>query len=95
MNRIEKSGKLVVGTSGDYAPYEYHTLVDGKDTIVGIDMSIAQELAKDMGVQLQIVDTDFNGLLSALNTNKVDIVIAGMNPDPEKKQGRGFFKDLL
>jgi ABC-type amino acid transport substrate-binding protein len=92
MSRIEKSGKLVVGTSGDYAPYEYHALVDGKDTIIGIDMSIAQEIAKDMGVELQVVDTDFNGLLAALNTNKVDIVIAGMNPDAERKKAVDFSK---
>lgn len=92
MKRIEKTGKLVVGTSGDYAPYEYHALVNGKDTIIGIDMSIAKELAKDMGVELQIVDTDFNGLLTSLNTNKVDIVIAGMNPDPERSKAVDFSK---
>ncbi len=92
MKRIEKSGKLVIGTSAEYAPYEYHMLVDGKDTIVGFDISIAEEIAKDMGVQLQIVDADFNGLLSSLNTNKVDIVIAGMNPDAKRKKSVDFSK---
>ncbi len=92
MKRIEKTGKLVVGTSGDYAPYEYHMLVDGKDTIVGIDISIVEEIAKDMGVQYQIVDSDFNGLLSSLNTNKVDIVLAGMNPTDKRKKSVDFSK---
>lgn len=92
MERIEKSGKLVVGTSADYAPYEYHTMVDGKDTIIGIDISIVEEIAKDLGVQLEIVDTSFDGLLAALNSDKVDIVIAGMNPDEERRKAVDFTK---
>lgn len=92
MDKLEKSGKLVVGTSADYAPYEYHTMIDGKDTIVGIDISIIKEIAKDLGVQLEIVDMSFDGLLSALNTDKVDIVIAGMNPDAERKKAVDFSK---
>ncbi len=92
MKRIEKSGKLVIGTSADFAPFEYHAMIDGKDTIVGIDISIAKEISKDLGVQLEIVDTGFDGLLAALNTNKVDIVIAGMNPDEERKKAVDFSK---
>jgi len=92
MKKIEKSGKLVIGTSADYAPYEYHTMLDGKDTIVGIDISIAKEISKDLGVQLEIVDMGFDGLLAALNTNKVDIVIAGMNPDEERRKAVDFSK---
>jgi len=92
MSKIEKSGKLVVGTSAEYAPFEYHTQVDGKDTIIGVDISIIQEIAKDLGVQLEIVDMGFDGLLGALSTNKIDIVIAGMNPDAERKKAVDFSK---
>ena len=92
MEKIEKSGKLVVGTSADYAPYEYHTMVEGKDTIIGIDISIVNEIAKDLGVQLEIVDMGFEGLLAALNSDKVDIVIAGMNPDAERRKAVDFSK---
>lgn len=92
MKRIEDSGKLMVGTSADYAPYEYHTMVDGKDTIIGIDISIIEEVAKDLGVQYEIVDTSFDGLLAALNSDKVDIVIAGMNPDEKRKKAVDFTK---
>jgi polar amino acid transport system substrate-binding protein len=92
MKRIEKSGKVVIGTSADYAPYEYHTMVDGKDTIVGFDIQIANEIAKDLGVKLEIVDMGFDGLLQALNTDKVDFVIAGMTPDTERKKAVDFSK---
>lgn len=92
MEKIEKSGKLVVGTSADYAPYEYHTMVEGKDTIIGIDISIVNEIAKDLGVQLEIVDMSFEGLLPAINSDKIDIAIAGMNPDEERRKAVDFTK---
>lgn len=41
--RIQQSGELVVGLSADYAPYEFHAEVDGKDKIVGFDVSIAEK----------------------------------------------------
>lgn len=92
MKRIEQSGKLVVGTSADYAPYEYHAVINGKDMITGLDISIANEIAKDLGVQLEIVDMGFDSLLPALNKDKVDIVISGMNPDEDKKKSVDFSK---
>ncbi len=92
MKRIEKSGNLVIGTSADYAPYVYHTAIDGKDTIAGIDISIAQEISKDLGVQLKITDMGFDELLEALNSDRVDIVIAGMAPDVARKKEAAFSK---
>jgi len=90
LDRVLKNKKIVLGTSADYAPYEFHKLIDGKDTIVGFDIDIAKEIAKDLGVDLVIEDMDFDGLLQALNTDKVDIVIAGMTPDEERKQNVDF-----
>ena len=48
MEKIKTNGKIILGTSADYPPYEFHALIDGKDTIVGFDISIAQEIAKDL-----------------------------------------------
>lgn len=79
----EKS-KLVVGTSADYAPYEFHKLVDGKDEILGFDMDLAREIANDMGKELVIKDMDFKLLLSELNLGNIDMIIAGFSPDPER-----------
>jgi len=81
---ILDKGVLVVGTSADYAPYEFHVMVDGVDTIVGFDMDIAQAIADALGVKLEIQDADFDGLLSDMNAGKVDIVIAGLSPSPER-----------
>ncbi|HOT63267.1 MAG TPA: transporter substrate-binding domain-containing protein, partial [Treponemataceae bacterium] len=66
LDDIKKAGKIILGTSADYPPYEFHAQVDGKDAIVGFDVAIAREIAKDLGVELEIKDMDFDGLLAAL-----------------------------
>ncbi|MBC1434852.1 ABC transporter permease subunit [Listeria rocourtiae] len=81
---IQKTGRLVVGLSADYPPYEFHKTIKGKDTIVGFDISIAKKIAKDMGVTLDIKEMDFDSLLPALKTNKIDMIISGMSPTPER-----------
>ncbi|MGG1637678.1 transporter substrate-binding domain-containing protein [Paenibacillus sp. FSL K6-3182] len=86
---VEKT-TLTLGTSADYAPFEFHKMIDGKDTIVGFDIEIAREIAKDMNAELQIQDMDFDGLLLALDTGKVDMVISGLTPTEERKKNVDF-----
>jgi len=90
LEAIKSKGKLVIGTSADYPPYEFHKEVDGKDEIVGFDIEIAKQFAKDLGVELEIKDMAFDGLLVALQADKVDMVFAGMTPTEERKQNVDF-----
>lgn len=90
LDDIKSKGKLVVGTSADYPPYEFHAIKDGKDDIVGFDIDIAKEVAKDLGVELEVKDMDFDGLLVALQAGKVDMVFAGMTPTDERKENADF-----
>ena len=90
LSKIEKSGKLIVGTSADYAPYEFHTTVNGKDKIVGFDISVANEIAKRLGVKLVVQEMSFDALLGAVKTGKVDMVVAGMTATPEREQEVAF-----
>jgi polar amino acid transport system substrate-binding protein len=92
LDQIKKAGKIVVGTSADYPPYEFKKAVNGKDEIVGFDIEIAKEIAKDLGVKLEIQDMKFEGLLPALATGNIDFVIAGMTPDEERKKSVDFTK---
>lgn len=87
---VEEKTKLILGTSADYAPFEFHKTIDGKDTIVGFDIEIAKEIAKDRNAELEIQDMDFDGLLLALDTGKVDMVISGLTPTEERKQSVDF-----
>ncbi|WP_166242025.1 ABC transporter substrate-binding protein [Paenibacillus turpanensis] len=92
LDEIKKAGKIVLGTSADYPPYEFHKTVNGKDEIVGFDIELAKEFAKDLGVKLEIKDMKFDGLLPALQAGNIDVIIAGMTPDEERKKAVDFSK---
>lgn len=82
--------KLVMGTSADYPPYEFHDTSSGKDEIKGFDIDIANYIANEMGFELEIKDSDFSGLIPALQSKRVDFVMAGMTPTDERKQSVDF-----
>lgn len=88
--QIKESGKLVVGTSPDYPPFEFIVPENGKNKIVGADIDLAQKLADKIGVKLEVKAMDFDALLPALQASKVDIVITGMTPDEKRKQAVDF-----
>ena len=85
LETIQDKGKVVVGMSADYAPYEFHYIDEnGKDVIGGFDVDIANEIASKLGVELVIQEMDFDALVTALPAGKVDLVISGMNPTEER-----------
>ncbi|MCI1135168.1 ABC transporter permease subunit [Enterococcus gallinarum] len=88
--KIKQNGALIVGLSADYAPYEFHATIDGKDEIVGFDLSIAKKIADDLGVDLKIEELGFDALLGALKTGKIDLVISGMAATDERKKEVNF-----
>ena len=83
--------QLVVATSADYPPYEFIQEVDGKQKIVGFDISMAKYIAEQWGVELVVQDVKFEALLTGLETGMYDMVIAGMTPSPER---RANFSDI-
>ena len=90
LQEIKDKGKLVMGTSADYPPYEWHLIKDGKDEIIGFDIDIAQAIADELGVELEVKDMAFDGLIPALSTGKIDMIVAGMNATEERKQSVDF-----
>jgi len=83
VEKIKARGKLIVGTSADWPPFEY---IDEKGEVVGIDIEIAKRIAAELGVELEIKDMKFAALIEALKNGLVDIVIADMTPTPEREQ---------
>lgn len=75
---------IVFGTSADYAPFEFHVLKDGVDTVVGIDVSMAQKIADDMGAELVIKDISFDSLCIELSQGTVDFVLAAMEQNEDR-----------
>jgi len=86
LEEIKEKGKIVLGTAADYPPYEFHKEINGKDEIVGFDIEIAKVIADELGVELEIKDMKFDGLLAALVADNIDFIIAGMVPKPERKE---------
>ncbi len=75
LRKIESSGVLRVGTSGDQVPFTFI----GKDgKIMGYDIAVAQTLAKDMHVGLKIIKMPFSQLIPSLLSGKIDIILSGM-----------------
>ncbi|CAC9927736.1 arginine ABC transporter, periplasmic arginine-binding protein ArtP family protein [Aedoeadaptatus coxii] len=87
---IKEKGKLVMATSADYPPYEWHLMKDGKDEIVGFDVEIAKAIAQEIGVELEIKDLDFDGIIPSITSGQADIGIAGMSATPEREEAANF-----
>ena len=86
VDAIKQKGKLVVATSPDYAPFEFQSLVDGKNQVVGADIDMAQAIADELGVKLEISSMSFDNVLTSLQTGKADLAIAGISATDERKE---------
>ncbi len=82
--------KLVVGMSADFPPYEFHKVINGQDKIVGFDVEIAKEIAKDLNAEMVPEDMSFDSLLPALQSGRVDLVLSGMTPTDERRKSIDF-----
>lgn len=90
LEKIKAAGKLVVGTSADYPPYEFHLLNDKDGDLVGIDIDIAKVIAEELGVKLEIKDIIFSKIFDTLEAGQIDIGIAGLHPTSERKKRVNF-----
>lgn len=81
-----EGGTLVMATNAEFPPYEYH---EG-DEIVGIDAEIAAAIAEKLGMELQIEDMAFDSLIPAIQSNKADMVLAGMTVTEDRLENVNF-----
>lgn len=81
---------LRLATSADYKPYEYHDTSTGQDRIVGFDIDVATEIAKELHFKFTVSDMTFDGLVGALQAHRADFVIAGMTPTAARKKSVDF-----
>ncbi|MCQ8212737.1 transporter substrate-binding domain-containing protein [Cetobacterium somerae] len=91
-NNKEVNEKVfVIGTNAEYPPFEY--LENGK--IVGLDPDIIEAIFQKLGYKYKWVNMEFGGLISALQTGKIDVVIAGMSITPERAKMVQFTSPYL
>ncbi|HFR3590476.1 transporter substrate-binding domain-containing protein [Streptococcus suis] len=84
LDKIKEKGTLLVATSPDYAPFEFQALVDGKNEVVGADIMLAQKIADELGVKLEVSAMSFDNVLSSVQNGKADIAIAGLSYSEER-----------
>lgn len=90
MDAIKEKGKITVGMMAAIPPYEFHSVNGSEDEIIGSDVELIKEVAKDLGVDYEIKDMEFDGLLMALQTGKIDMVVSSMAPTLERQENADF-----
>ena len=80
------SNTIVMYTNAEFAPFEYF---EG-EKIAGVDVDIAQEIAKNLGKELVVKHIDFDSLIPSLVEGKADFVAAGMTITPEREESVDF-----
>ena len=87
LEQIKAKGKVVVGTEAQYAPYEFKDL---DANFAGCDMWLAQQIADSLGVELEVVDMAFDGIIPAVQSGQVDLGIAAFTNTPERAEEIDF-----
>ena len=78
--RVRDAGKIVVGTSADYEPFEFY---NSNFALDGFDIALMKELGKRMGLEVEFKDFAFDGLLNALELGQVDAAISAISVTPD------------
>lgn len=81
-----EDGVLTMATNAYFPPYEYY---EG-DKVVGIDAEIAEAVADKLGLELKIEDMEFDSIITAVQTGKADMGLAGMTVDEKRKKSVNF-----
>lgn len=83
--------ELVLGTSADYAPFEFMYPDDSGEMVYGgIDVSVAKYIVDEMGLTLQVENMGFDYLLTSLDKGDFDIVLAAMEATPDRLENADF-----
>ncbi len=95
----EDKDTFTVGLEAGYAPFNWSQKTDAngavkikgsKEYAGGYDVEMAKKLADKMGKELVVVKTEWDGLVPALNSGKIDAIVAGMSPTAERKKAIDF-----
>ena len=86
-DRVKSTGKIIIGTSADYAPFEFY---DENYQIIGFDAALAREVASRLGLQVEIKDIAFEGLPTALQIGQIDAAIAAISVTPNRQAVMDF-----
>ncbi len=87
LTTIQNRGTIIVAMEGTWAPWTYH---DEADQLVGYDVEVAKAIAEKLGVEVQFVEGEWDGLLAGLTAGRYDIMVNGVDIDPERQETYDF-----
>ena len=89
--QIKEKGELVMLTNAAFPPFEYVE----NDEVVGVDVDIANEIAKELGVKLTVQDMEFDLIIDYIKAGKGDIGAAGITADDERRKQVDFSVEYI
>lgn len=87
LSACSRGNKLIIGTDATYPPFEF---VDESGNITGVDIEVGREIAKSLGKEVEFRNINFDGLITALRSGSIDLVISSMTATPERRQSIDF-----
>lgn len=87
LSQIQERGEIVVAMEGTWAPWTYH---DESDALVGYDVEVAQLIAEKLGVEVNFVEGEWDGLLAGLDVGRYDIMVNGVDITDERSEKYDF-----
>jgi polar amino acid transport system substrate-binding protein len=90
---IKEAGKVTIGTEALYPPFE--SFANDNDTIVGLDPDLARSLGQVLGVDVEFTHTAFDGLLTALDGGRYDLVMAAITDTKDRQEVYDFVDYFL
>jgi len=91
LDKIKASGQIVMLTNAAFPPFEYYK----NNEIVGVDVDIANEIAKEIGVKLVVKHMDFDFICDYIKAGKGDIGVAGMSITEDRKKQVNFSVEYI
>jgi L-cystine transport system substrate-binding protein len=86
--KIQESGKLVVGTSGTLFAASYYP--DGSDELTGYDVEVIREIAKRLDLEVEFKTSDFNNMLASVQNGRIDVAANDIEITDERKEQFAF-----
>ena len=87
LTTIQERGTIIVGLEGDWAPWSY---VDENDELTGYDVEVAKAIADKLGVEIQIVPGEWDGLFAGMDAGRYDMVVNGVEVTEERADKYDF-----
>jgi len=87
LGACSRGNKLIIGTDATYPPFEF---VDESGNITGVDIEVGREIGKALGKEVEFRNINFDGLITALRSGSIDLVISSMTATPERRQSIDF-----